>query len=174
MYKDNLHILPKRLAYLPNIFITSPDTFTLKKQSIEGLNYEWSIAQTEFEILHFVLCNAALLKIDGILPKRPYPLCFRMADRALLAGYPRYVMETRPITRNYSIEKGPFDWRPLVELHWHVVKSLEVRAHVDVIYYIILYAINTDIHIHYTYICKYMCTYMTVCNPLQNTLYAIF
>ena len=28
--------------------------------------------------------------IDGILPKRPYPPCLRMADRALLAGYARY------------------------------------------------------------------------------------
>ena len=27
--------------------------------------------------------------IEGILPKRSYPPCFRMADRALLAGYPR-------------------------------------------------------------------------------------
>ena len=29
--------------------------------------------------------------IDGILPKGPYPSCLRMAYRALLAGYPRYV-----------------------------------------------------------------------------------
>ena len=29
--------------------------------------------------------------IDGILPKGPYPPCLRMADRALLAGYPRYL-----------------------------------------------------------------------------------
>ena len=28
-------------------------------------------------------------EIDGILPKGPYPPCLRMADRALLAGYPR-------------------------------------------------------------------------------------
>ena len=27
--------------------------------------------------------------VDGILPKGPYPPCLRMADRALLAGYPR-------------------------------------------------------------------------------------
>ena len=26
--------------------------------------------------------------VEGILPKRPYPSCLRMADRALLAGYP--------------------------------------------------------------------------------------
>ena len=30
--------------------------------------------------------------IDGILPKGPYPTCLRMADGALLAGYPRYMI----------------------------------------------------------------------------------
>ena len=29
--------------------------------------------------------------IEGILPKGPYPPCLCMADRALLAGYPRHV-----------------------------------------------------------------------------------
>ena len=31
---------------------------------------------------------------EGILPKGPYPPCLRMADRALLAGYPRITSET--------------------------------------------------------------------------------
>ena len=30
--------------------------------------------------------------IDGILPKGPYPPCLRMADRALLTGYPRHML----------------------------------------------------------------------------------
>ena len=30
------------------------------------------------------------LHFDGILQKGPYPPCLRMADRALLAGYPRF------------------------------------------------------------------------------------
>ena len=30
-----------------------------------------------------------LCKFEGILPKGPYPPCLRMADRALLTGYPR-------------------------------------------------------------------------------------
>ena len=30
--------------------------------------------------------------INGILPKGPYPPCLRMAERALLAGYPRYAV----------------------------------------------------------------------------------
>ena len=33
--------------------------------------------------------------IEGILPKGPYPPCLRMADRALLAGYPRCVDITK-------------------------------------------------------------------------------
>ena len=36
--------------------------------------------------------NPSCLHIDCILPKRPYLPCLRMADRALLAGYPRYNM----------------------------------------------------------------------------------
>ena len=32
--------------------------------------------------------------IDGILPKGPYTPCFCMADRALLAGYPRNISHT--------------------------------------------------------------------------------
>ena len=32
------------------------------------------------------------MHIDGILPKGPYPPCVSMADRALLAGYSRYVL----------------------------------------------------------------------------------
>ena len=30
--------------------------------------------------------------IDGVLPKGPYLPCLRMADRALLAGFPRYMI----------------------------------------------------------------------------------
>ena len=37
--------------------------------------------------IHWILC----LQFKGILPKGPYPPCLRMADRALLAGYPRIV-----------------------------------------------------------------------------------
>ena len=39
--------------------------------------------------------------IEGMLPKGPYPPCLRMADRALLAGYPRYASRRRnlPATR---------------------------------------------------------------------------
>ena len=35
------------------------------------------------------LCYLLYSQVEGILPKGPYPPCLRMADRALLAGYPR-------------------------------------------------------------------------------------
>ena len=40
--------------------------------------------------------------IEGILPKGPYPPCLRIADRALLAGYLRY-MNWRVGSRYYPI-----------------------------------------------------------------------
>ena len=41
-------------------------------------------------VAHAVMCrNHVMWQFKGILPKRPYPPCLRMADRALLAGYPR-------------------------------------------------------------------------------------
>ena len=36
-----------------------------------------------------MMAKLALWQIKGILPKGPYPPCLRMADRALLAEYPR-------------------------------------------------------------------------------------
>ena len=34
-------------------------------------------------------------EFDGNLPKGPYPPCLRMADRALLAGYPRIIIQPK-------------------------------------------------------------------------------
>ena len=36
--------------------------------------------------------NTKHFYIEGILPKGPYPPCFHMADRALLAGYTKFIM----------------------------------------------------------------------------------
>ena len=47
-------------------------------------------SQLMFTIESFAVITTSSY-IDGILPKRPYPPCLRMADRALLAGYPRYM-----------------------------------------------------------------------------------
>ena len=50
--------------------------------------------------------------IDGILPKRPYPPCLCMADRALLAGYPRYVnVMLQNIDRNKEKYKRNILWQ---------------------------------------------------------------
>ena len=38
------------------------------------------------------VCILNVLDIEGILPKGPYLPCVSMAGRALLAGYPRYVL----------------------------------------------------------------------------------
>ena len=43
-------------------------------------------------------------EFDGILPKGPYPPCLRMADRALLAGYPRIVDVSFTKTQSGSID----------------------------------------------------------------------
>ena len=43
-----------------------------------------------FDDVVMIMWFVRLLIIDGILPKWPYPPCLRMADMALLAGYPRY------------------------------------------------------------------------------------
>ena len=42
---------------------------------------------------HVSCITRPIFYIDGILPKGPYPPCFRMADRALLEGYPLYMVE---------------------------------------------------------------------------------
>ena len=39
--------------------------------------------------------------LDGVLPKGPYPPCLRMADRALLAGYPRFLLRDWAQNRLY-------------------------------------------------------------------------
>ena len=41
--------------------------------------------------LTFQFLSIFLAYFEGILPKGPYPPCLRMADRALLAGYPRFL-----------------------------------------------------------------------------------
>ena len=58
-----------------------------------------------------------LRHIDGILPKRPYPPCLRMAERVLLAGYPRYI-------RCWIIKL----WPPLQESHTRKMLTTGLRS----------------------------------------------
>ena len=55
----------------------------------------------------------------GILPKGPYPPCLRMADRALLAGYTRFVITGLDIVRGkspYSKWAWPKRFVPMFDL----------------------------------------------------------
>ena len=51
--------------------------------------------------------------IEGILPKVPYPPCLRMADRAILAGYPRYI-DVQLTFNQLNGVLGQFVWCHLV------------------------------------------------------------
>ena len=51
-------------------------------------------------------------QIDGILPKGPYPPCLRMADRAILAGYPRVIVRRAGLLWSQQ----DFEWRWSVPL----------------------------------------------------------
>ena len=59
---------------------------------------KWNFYMFEAWIFSWNIMNG--IYIEGILPKGPYPPCLRMADRALLAGYPRY----ESVTFVYNIQ----------------------------------------------------------------------
>ena len=65
--------------------------------------------------------------VEGILPKGPYPPCLRMADRALLAGYPRCVRDWHRVSVWCQINKlinkktkYEFSCHQLIETHHQV------------------------------------------------------
>ena len=64
--------------------------------------------------VHFDTTNATP-HVEGILPKGPYLPCVSMAGRALLAGYPRCILEhneqyktKKGLRWNKPINLGPF------------------------------------------------------------------
>ena len=72
--------------------------------------------------------------IEGILPKGPYPPCLRMADRALLAGYPIYIpyihtyiyiyVFIHPIKHSPIVIKhteGETNWPPFCKRHFKFI-----------------------------------------------------
>ena len=63
--------------------------------------------------------------IEGILPKGPYPPCLRMADRALLAGYPRYGLGVP----SYYIKNGPGSMRESDYRYVNHSLSISVQYH---------------------------------------------
>ena len=52
-------------------------TFHIKSDSPTDVCFSWNQVRGHFE---------------GTMPKGPYPPCLRMSDRALLAGYPRFLV----------------------------------------------------------------------------------
>ena len=65
--------------------------------------------------------------IEGILPKGPYPPCLRMADRALLAGYPRHVRHDCPSSTT-AIELCNSLWRPVTSQSTNDILPRPVRC----------------------------------------------
>ena len=47
--------------------------------------------------------------IEGILTKGPYPPCLHMADRALLAGYPRIMRILDPEVDLYGMDSAGYN-----------------------------------------------------------------
>ena len=77
-------------------FLIHIDCHPITKIS-RSILYCWQFDQTFLDINYkWKRC------IEGIVQKGPYPPCLRMADRALLAGYPRYM----------AICLGPFQSTP--------------------------------------------------------------
>ena len=56
-------------------------------------SFRYTVHHKGYLCTMFTLCyGLAQAYFEGILPKGPYPPCLRMADRALLAGYPRFYL----------------------------------------------------------------------------------
>ena len=76
-----------------------------KYQNIDGIP-DATLLMADMMWLRVNVGTQAVWCIEGILPKGPYPPCLRMADRALLAGYPRYVMSL--FDGRYNVMKGEY------------------------------------------------------------------
>ena len=68
-------------------------------------------------VISYFLVASCNPYIEGMLPKGPYPPCLRMADRALLAGYPRYSHVFQGCyTGTIAIALSKFVWNKLEQL----------------------------------------------------------
>ena len=74
--------------------------------------------------------HVSRLYLEGILLKGPYPPCLHMADRALLAGYPRSVsgyifyMTSSSLTPQYNYVNPPSAYSSMLFLYLHLVSVL--------------------------------------------------
>ena len=95
------HLL-QRTEYMAFLYQTQDKPEVLKARTLCWwlcVLFVFSIEQKEHNDNHkstyvytYNIGITALPLIEGILPKGPYPPCLRMADRALLAGYPRHMV----------------------------------------------------------------------------------
>ena len=60
------------------------------------VHLSWLWWNMKFTLSVFDMIINWRLYFDGILPKGPYRHAYAMADRALLAGYPRFMMSCHP------------------------------------------------------------------------------
>ena len=68
------------------------DYMNLASSLYQGVS-DWHLHATEYTCMFSAsrLLIVMYLSVEGILPKGPYLPCLRMADRAILVGYPRYL-----------------------------------------------------------------------------------
>ena len=68
--------------------LISPWTKSILQITFSNAFHEWKVVWFDSNITE-VWSKGFNVQYDGILPKGPYLPCLHMADRALLAGYPR-------------------------------------------------------------------------------------
>ena len=87
-YEENLKH-PVQTFPIPKIILgkTSAKLLEIHQSTNNYQKYSYQLTSIlKTTTTHMLNC---FKEIDGILPKGPYPPCLRMADRALLSGYPR-------------------------------------------------------------------------------------
>ena len=85
----SLHVLSQWLPYKAQyiaIYINFQDAQQLAEWR-QGM-----VCPLQVRSLMWILYSSLFYYIQSILPKGPYLPCLRMADRALLAGYPQYIL----------------------------------------------------------------------------------
>ena len=84
-----IHFLEWEILYFqPNFIDVCSQVCTWQQASIDSDN---GLASNTWQAILWTNGGLTYWHIEGILPKGPYPPCLRMADKALLAGYPRHV-----------------------------------------------------------------------------------
>ena len=74
-------------------------------------------------------CNMLSPDYEGILPKGPYPPCLCMADRALLAGYPRLQFYIRNADNHASNRVTTIIWNIFVTYMLSSMDCILDRSH---------------------------------------------